>query len=347
MASPVDEPPPTQTTTPAPDAGRSGSLGELDRDVLDDVAPACRDPLAERFGQLVGGHLRRAVTDEEHAAPSRSTSVGQLPPPPGTEQDALRELLVGEGARHGAAIASAALQRAERGELVRRHRVGDPDIGRRMQRPPGRLPALLDRHAGMDVRQHQLARRRVGPQQAEVGDDQLWSCAAQAEPLPVPRPVTETERRAEVDAFDERPRRLAHDHHHLARRGRDLRRPACTRQPCPGVVVVADHRRVDVGEAVELGAAEEADVDPPGLQPVGEDLRHADDGVGRVAELAVADRQRQVVSAWIRCTPTRRRAPAAGRTAAGRGWRPSTAGRCRRSRPRRPAPPARRAPGRR
>ena len=62
-----------------------------------------------------------------------------------------------------------------------------------------------------------------------------------------------------------------------------------------GMAVVADDRRVDVAEPVELGAAEEADVDAPGLQPVGEDLGHAHDGVGGLGQLAVADRQRQPV----------------------------------------------------
>ena len=60
-----------------------------------------------------------------------------------------------------------------------------------------------------------------------------------------------------------------------------------------GCVVVADDRGVDVAEAVELRRAEEADVDAPGLQPVGEDLGHRHDGVGRVGEVAVADREGQ------------------------------------------------------
>ena len=45
--------------------------------------------------------------------------------------------------------------------------------------------------------------------------------------------------------------------------------------------------------AIELGGTEEPDVDPAGLQPVGEDLRHGDDRVGGLGQLAVADRQRQ------------------------------------------------------
>ena len=48
----------------------------------------------------------------------------------------------------------------------------------------------------------------------------------------------------------------------LAARGRDLGRAACARQAhLRRGVRVADHRRVDVREAVDLGGAEEADVD--------------------------------------------------------------------------------------
>src|SRR5207302_5684358 len=41
-------------------------------------------------------------------------------------------------------------------------------------------------------------------------------------------------------------------------------------------VVAADDRGVDVAELVQLGGAEEADVDPARLQPVVEHLGHAD-----------------------------------------------------------------------
>ena len=44
--------------------------------------------------------------------------------------------------------------------------------------------------------------------------------------------------------------------------------------------VVADHGRVDVAEAVDLGRAQEADVDEPALEVVGEELPHAHDGGG-------------------------------------------------------------------
>jgi len=44
------------------------------------------------------------------------------------------------------------------------------------------------------------------------------------------------------------------------------------------VIVVADHRAVDVAEAVDLGGAEKADVDQPALQVEAEQLEHRDDG---------------------------------------------------------------------
>ena len=57
----------------------------------------------------------------------------------------------------------------------------------------------------------------------------------------------------------------------------------------------ADHRRVDVGEAVDLRRAEEANVDATRLEPVVEDLDQADNGIGGLGEGAVADRERQVL----------------------------------------------------
>ncbi len=60
-------------------------------------------------------------------------------------------------------------------------------------------------------------------------------------------------------------------------------------------IIRTDHRGVDVAEAVDLRGAQEADVDPPWLQPVVEDLWNAHDDVGGVGENAVADGQWQPV----------------------------------------------------
>jgi hypothetical protein len=43
---------------------------------------------------------------------------------------------------------------------------------------------------------------------------------------------------------------------------------------------------------VDLGGAQESDVNPLALQPVREHLGNGHDGVGRLGQLAVADRKR-------------------------------------------------------
>ena len=68
--------------------------------------------------------------------------------------------------------------------------------------------------------------------------------------------------------------------------------PPAPGQAGPGMVVVADHRGVEVGEAVDLRRAEERDVDPAGADPVVEHLGHRDDRVGGLGQFAVSDRQR-------------------------------------------------------
>jgi hypothetical protein len=122
----------------------------------------------------------------------------------------------------------------------------------------------------------------------------------------MPRSVTTTEgprrglgaaqvagRGAEVDPVDERAGRLAHDHEDLAGVDRDLAGAARARQPGLRSRVVADHGRVDVAEAVDLGRAEEADVDQPALQVEREELEHRHRGGRAGDDRRVADRERE------------------------------------------------------
>ena len=114
----------------------------------------------------------------------------------------------------------------------------------------------------------------------------------------MPRSVTTTRTRSptarrEVELLDERARRLPQHHEDVAHAGRDLGRAAAAGQPHLRRVVVADHGAVEVAVAVDLRGAEEADVDAAALEPVREHLRHRDDRVGGLGELAVADRERQ------------------------------------------------------
>ena len=134
-----------------------------------------------------------------------------------------------------------------------------------------------------------------GRNSGEVGDDDLRATATQPPLLAASRSGAEPDGGDEVDAVDERPRRVAQHHDDLAARRRDLGGAAGAGESHLRLGVVTDDGRVDVGEAVDLGAAEEPDVDAARLQPVVEHLRHADHAVGGVGQLAVADRQRQAL----------------------------------------------------
>jgi hypothetical protein len=61
------------------------------------------------------------------------------------------------------------------------------------------------------------------------------------------------------------------------------------------MVVLADHRRVEVGVAVDLRGAEKRDLHATRADPVVEHLRDRDDEVRALGELPVADRQRHAV----------------------------------------------------
>ena len=167
--------------------------------------------------------------------------------------------LIADAARPGR------LELAKHAQLFfgRRHR---PSEGRRdAELPTRRGPDLAGADAGMNARQHELARERIGLEHAEVGDHRRRPTASQAEPPAclVTRPVPH--RGDEVEALDEALPRLTGDDDHLATGGGDLGRPARAREANLRTLVRrADDRRVDVRVAVDLRRAEEADVDAAG-----------------------------------------------------------------------------------
>ena len=86
LASPVDEPPPTQTThvgAGCRDRRGPGPLGQLDRDVLDDLGPSGRHAGRRAPAQLVGrSPWPPRVGDEEHPAAAEPVDlVADLGPP--------------------------------------------------------------------------------------------------------------------------------------------------------------------------------------------------------------------------------------------------------------------------
>ena len=187
------------------------------------------------------------------------------------------------------------------------------------QRPPGRLADLVDLDPGMDRDQLELAVLRARPQDPEVGDDDRRARAGEPEALPLARPGAVADRRGEVELLDERPLRLAQQDDHLARGRRDLGRPAGARQPHLRVLVGADDGRVDVRVAVELRRPEEADVDPPGADPVVEHLGDRHDLGRGLGQVVVADRERQAHRLGLDRPGLVDRGPRRARGGAGRG----------------------------
>src|SRR5215211_5115069 len=87
----------------------------------------------------------------------------------------------------------------------------------------------------------------------------------------------------EVQLGDEAALALRHDDEDLAARGGDLRRAAAARQPHLRLVVGANHSGVEIGEAVDLRAAEETNSDASALQPIAKHFWHRHGGEGGVA----------------------------------------------------------------
>src|SRR4029079_6084952 len=144
--------------------------------------------------------------------------------------------------------------------------------------PADRLTGLVDGRARMErVEPHLAVLAEVVD--AKVGDDDAGAAPQPAllppDPLALLGAAEVAGARPEVDPLDEAAGALAHDHEDLARVDRDLAGAATPPQTRLRVGVVADHRRVDVPEPVDLGGAEEADVDQAALQVEREQLEHA------------------------------------------------------------------------
>jgi hypothetical protein len=163
-----------------------------------------------------------------------------------------------------------------------------------------RVPAhvrsnLLQRNPRMQGLQRHLARGLGEPVRAEVGDDRGGPAAEPATPGIMDGIPAVAGGRPEVELIDERALRLAHDHQDPPRVDRDLARAARPGQTDLRVRIVADHRGVEVAEAVDLRAPEERDVDQTGLEVEGEQLVHRRDGGGARDQGRIPDRKRQTL----------------------------------------------------
>src|SRR5918994_7098315 len=80
------------------------------------------------------------------------------------------------------------------------------------------------------------------------------------------------------------------DHHSSTSMDCYLGGSAAAREPDLGMPIVSDHGRIDVSIAIDLGAAEKADLDPAILQQGLENVHHAADHERSGDEGRIADR---------------------------------------------------------
>ena len=136
-------------------------------------------------------------------------------------------------------------------------------------------PARSPRSAPGDRRRDtSRACRGIEAEDAERGDHRGRPAAAEPDPLAPARAVAEAGRGDEVHPVAEAVLLLRHDHHEAPGQARDVAAAAAAGQAHRRPAPVADVGRVQVAEAVDLGAADEAQVDEPLLEE-GHDLERA------------------------------------------------------------------------
>ena len=258
LARPVDEPPPTHTTTSAPAsvAAVPRPLGQLDRHVLHHLVPPRRDaPRRAAPDDVVGdglGAARRAIRNTRARAEAGHL-VADVGRPARPEHHPRRERLVDERLRltppacrarkRAPARPPSAAPCARRASATRRSQ--PVAAGPRSTVTPGCSSVSTSSHvAGSGRRMPRSVITTVGPPPRSP------SCSR------VPGPSPKPDRRPEVAPLHERRGRSGG-------RSRSPRRadaaisgaPPAPGRRTSGCVVGADHCRVDVAEAVDLGGA--------------------------------------------------------------------------------------------
>src|SRR5215813_4179147 len=179
----------------------------------------------------------------------------------------------------------------EEPELVLTRSSRLPYLFRGTQLPTDACLHLVCCHTRIEGDQLHLPIRVVEVEKRHIRDHQLRSTALQAQPAARSRDVTGTGHK--IQALHEGALVQAQEVEDTPGVDRDLSCAATTWEPHPGTLVIPDHCRIEIAEAIHLGPAQEGDVDVPTLQIEAEQVRHRHHRGGAGHERGVADGERQ------------------------------------------------------
>ena len=137
-------------------------------------------------------------------------------------------------------------------------RAGDFDI------PASIFPHIGDGFLRMQSGQNQLA-IFIGFQDAQIGDHGLGPTAPQVSARSLRSATQEAGRGAEVDLLWETPLLVGRNDVAAIGPGGNFHRAARAGQPHLGIVMIADHSRINIAVAVDFGSAQETVVHIPAL----------------------------------------------------------------------------------
>src|SRR6516162_9819403 len=146
--------------------------------------------------------------------------------------------------------------------------------------PAGCFDDLFTTHTGMKLHDREFLGDFIRHHDAEIGDHRDRTFAREAQTLAGVAAVEVPNGCNEVEFFHKSASRLFHYQHDFVSAAGDFGCAAGTGEPGGRLSVVADDGGVDVGKPIDLRGAQEAKVHAAALQPVAEDFRSGDNGVG-------------------------------------------------------------------
>src|SRR6202035_758325 len=124
----------------------------------------------------------------------------------------------------------------------------------------------------METSQRQFFGLRMWFETPEIADHGHRAFARQTALFSIFTALAMTNRGREIQPVDKGVQRLPENNQHFTGGTSDFGSPACPRQSDRRTSIRADHRRIDVSEAINLRSPQKPDVDPSTLKPIGKNL---------------------------------------------------------------------------